>query len=249
MSDFLAGITAPIPGDNPFGADVNHDPDYERLKGEMGKLGDIDVGLVESLSFKILTERSKDARAMAFLAYAVLRKGEFGRLVDVFRMLADYCEENFEQIFPLREKAKTAALRWLSEPRFTSRCQVIETAGTECVLPLKDALAKLKTALEKRFQPGEAPFPLLLYKRVIEREKALADKPGPPPDGAINITPEDSSPMVAKVDNLPGQLADKNSPPDKREFQKAVTAMLEGGELQELLDCVRKMETLLKKFA
>jgi hypothetical protein len=206
---------------------VNHDPDYERLKSEMGKLGDIDAGLVESLSLKILTEKSKDARAMAFFAYAALRKGEFGRLADVFCMMASYCEDSFEQIFPLREKAKTAALRWLSEPRFTSQCSMIETAGIEHVLRLKDALAKLKSALEKRFEPGSAQFPLLLYKRVLDREKALADKP-PPPYGAINVPAEESLLMVAEVGN-PATL------PGKR-------------EVQELLDCVKKIETFLKGF-
>jgi len=175
MSDFFSTITVPILNDNPFGVDVNHDVDYEALKVEMGKLGDIDVNTVESLSVKILSEKSKDVRAMSFLAYAMLRKGDHGRLADAFCALADYCQESYGKIFPTRDGAKLSALRWLSEARFTGACPKVEASvqDAEHVARLLAALLKLKSALEKRFSSVGAPFPLLLYKRALEWESAI----------------------------------------------------------------------------
>jgi len=175
MSGFLSAITAPIPNGDPFGSDVNHDVDYEALKVEMGKLGDIDVNIVESLSVKILTEKSKDVRALSFLAYATLRIGDHGRLADVFCALADYCRDDYDKMFPTRDAAKLSALRWLSEARFTSACPKTEASeqDAEHVARLLAALLKLKSALEKRFSSVGAPFPLLLYKRALEWESSV----------------------------------------------------------------------------
>ncbi|MDR0331249.1 MAG: type VI secretion system ImpA family N-terminal domain-containing protein [Chitinispirillales bacterium] len=175
-SKFFSTITAPIPnGDSPFGADVNHDPAYERLKSEIGKLGDIDIDAVEALAVKILVEKSKDARAMAFLAYSMLRKNDIARLADVFCALAGYCRDSFDEMFPRREGAKLAALRWLSEARFNSACPKAEASAgdAEDVGRMKEALSTLKSALEKRFSSVGAPFPLLLYKRVTEWERGI----------------------------------------------------------------------------
>lgn len=260
MADFLSKITAPVPGDNPFGADIRHDPDYERLKGEMGKLGDIDVGLVESLSLGILSRKSKDVRAMAFLAYAALRKGDIGRLADIFGALAGYCQDSFEQVYPTREGAKLAALRWLSEARFTSLCPKTGVSEGDAghVARLKDALSKLRPALEKRFSSGGAPFPLLLYKRALEWEKAVEGMraQGDGGDGSeAGGQPADSS--ADKPANQPSGGTDIRKSPDKGvsggdaggDPSQIITVRLSRGEYQEILHCMGKMETLLKKFA
>ena len=262
MSDFFSKITAPIPGGDPFGSDVNHDPDYERLKGEMGKLGDIDVHVVETLSLKILAEKSKDIRAFAFLAYSALRKNDLGRLADVFSALADYCRDSFDQLFPRRDGAKLAALRWLSEPRFTSRCPkaAAQASDAEHVARLKDALSVLRPALEKRFSYAGAPFPLLLYKRVVEWEKEVEDAK------AAALTPEEADQSVSQSENQStGQPVNKNAVSGTREnsaagddtvanngggnTQEIITVKMTRGEYNEIFHCVNKMETLLKKFA
>ena len=264
MSEFFSKITAPIAGGDPFGSDVNHDPDYERLKGEMGKLGDIDVHAVETLSLKILTEKSKDIRAFAFLAYSALRKNELGRLADVFSALADYCRDSFDLLFPRRDGAKLAALRWLSEPRFTSRCPKADAAvaDAEHVARLKDALSVLRPALEKRFSYAGAPFPLLLYKRVVEWEKEVENAK------AAALVLDDAGgadqPAGQPENQSTGQPVNKNAVSGTREksaaddditangggnTQEIITVKMTRGEYNEIFHCVNKMETLLKKFA
>ncbi|MCL2269121.1 MAG: type VI secretion system ImpA family N-terminal domain-containing protein [Chitinispirillia bacterium] len=273
MPDLLSMLAAPIPGENPFGADVNHDPDYESLKGEIGKLGDIDVDAVEALSIKILTEKSKDIRAMAWLAYAALRKGEVGLLADVICLLVGYCADSFESVFPLRDGAKLAALRWLSEPRFTSRCPGVDAGVSDAphIVRLKDALSKWRPVLEKKFPLTGAPFPSLLYKRVMEWDRAVsAQIKSNAGTGSIgggdSVTPsanQSISPSVDKsigisVDNpvdldKPTRTDDRPRPPaasgGKTNGQATVSIKLTHNEYQEIITYIGRMETLLKKIS
>jgi len=237
MSDFLSTITAPLPGD-PFGSDVNHDVDYEALKAEMGKLGDIDVDTVESLSVKILAGKSKDVRALSFLAYAMLRMGDHGRLADVFCVLADYCHDNYDDIFPRRDGAKLAALRWLSEARFISVCPKIEASAqdAEHVARLLAALLKFKAALEKHFSSVGAPFPLLLYKRALEWESSIksAIEPEPAP-----------VPVSTYSDAKKSAGADAGLVLAERGGQPAVLAVNADGR-REIARCLKRIAEVLE---
>jgi len=231
MPDFFSEITAPIAGDNPFGADVNHDPDYERLKGEMGKLGDIDVAAVEALSRKILAEKSKDARVMAWAAYAALRRNDIGRFADVFCALAYYCRESFERVFPLRDSAKAAALRWFSESRFDSQC--VRAAPKESDAPhitrLKNALSQIRLALEKRYSDAAPPLSPLC-KHAESWEKAVKHMLAP---AAVESPPQARENVAGDIDTLP----------------ETVVIKLSRGEYREISDSIKKMEALLKRTA
>jgi hypothetical protein len=250
LSDFLQTITAPLDGDNPFGSDVNHDPDYERLKDEMGKLGDIDANVVEALSFKILSQKSKDARALAFLAYAVLRRGDFGKLADVFCALADYCGGGFGQIFPQREGAKLAALRWLSEPRFAGQCEKAAPSAQDAphIARLEEAVLKLRAALDSKFSDSAPPLSPL-YKRVLgwkkAAETALLDKDvsdngnlvGAPLADARNDGNNKSAgtinhPQIDNVDKLP----------------EKIIIELTRNEYLQVNQCIKRLEELMGRF-
>jgi hypothetical protein len=246
MLKFLSRLTAPIAGDSPFGADVNHDPDYERLKGEMGRLGDIDVSVVETLALKILTEKSKDTRAIVWLAYAMLKKNDIDRLADIFDVLADYCRDSFEQIFPRRETAKLAALRWLSEPRFMSRCGKANVSESDApdIVRLKGALDRLRAALEKRFSSTGAPFPLALYRRVLEWEQVVEEFAQDGRNGGDDAADDDGK----SGDNAPPPPAAVTEG-DMSVRPATITLKLTHDEYREMLRCVNKVETLLKKFA
>lgn len=238
MPDFLSAITAPLGGGAPFGFDINHDVDYENLKLEMGKLGDIDVNVVESLCVKILAEKSKDVRVLSFLAYAMLRMGDHGRLADVFCALAGYCRDSYDGIFPRRDGAKLSALRWLSEARFVGACPKVGAAAgdAEHVTRLLGALLELKGALEKRFSSAGAPFPLLLYKRALEWESSI--KAELEPATAVLV----SEPVPAY-----GGVADKPSvKPVSRVVDKSGGAALGGDGRREIARCLRRIAEVLE---
>ncbi len=248
MSDFLSTITAPIPG-NPFGSDVNHDVDYEALKVEMGKLGDIDVNTVESLSVKILAGKSKDLRALSFLAYAMLRMGDHGRLADVFCALADYCHDRYDDIFPKRDGAKLSALRWLSEARFTSACSKIDAAAQDAqhVARLLDAMLKLKAALEKRFSSVGAPFPLLLYKRALEWEssvKSALEQESKAVSAYSGAERADGALVLAERGGQTAGAGDK--PPNRAVGKTAVGVGISESGIKEIARCLKRIAEVLE---
>jgi len=225
VSDFYSKITAPITGDDPFGADMNYDIDYENLKSEIGKLGDIDTDVVESLSFKILTEKSKDTRALAFLAYAMLRQNDFGRLADVFCALANYCENSFDQIYPRRQGAKVAALRWFCESRFSGQCEKVTTtaADAENAARLVDGILKLRQTLDQKLSDSAPPLSLL-SKRAAEWKKTAENA---------------AKPVVSPVESdVSANVSDDGGDSDQQEsFGDDV--------YDEILQYVRKIETLI----
>jgi hypothetical protein len=223
---------------------VNHDADYEGLKAEMGKLGDIDVDRVEALSVKILEEKSKDARALSFLAYAMLRVGDHGRLADVFCALSDYCQNGYDSMFPRRDGAKLSALRWLSEARFTGACPKVEASVADAghIERLLGALLTLKAALEKRSFPGGAPFPLLLYKRALEwessikaevetaTEAAVVSEPAPAYGGGAGVADKPSAkPVNRVVDRNGGAALGGDGRKEIARCLKRIAEILEGG--------------------
>jgi len=191
----------------------------------MGKLSDINAEIVESLAFKILTEKSKDARALAFLAYSVLKKGDFGRLADVFEALAAFCEDDFDRIYPRREGAKITALRWFSEARFSGLCEKAEAGAGDAqeVARLETAVLKLRSTLDKRFA-GSAPPLSLLYKRTAEWKKsaevAANQAAGPVEGPSVNTSggSVNRQPKLVNVDN---------------------------DEYDEILQCIKKIETFI----
>jgi type VI secretion system protein VasJ len=211
---------------------VNYDLDYERLKGEMGKLGDIDAEIVESLATKILTEKSKDVRVLAFLAFSMLKQGDFGRMVDAICALTAFCQDGFEQIYPRRDSAKASALRWFSEARFGGQCEkvTVTAADAQNAERLVDAFSKLRVVLEKRFSDSTPPLSIL-YKRAADWKKSAesAAKPAPAAEQPSNVGGAVS-----------GIRSDNGSSSVDRQ-----TKTVDGDEYQEVLQCIKKIETFI----
>jgi type VI secretion system protein VasJ len=253
LSNFLQFLAAPLSGDDPFGADVNHDSDYERLKSEMGKLGDIDIGVVEALSKKILAGKSKDARVMAFLAYAALRKGDFGGLADVFCALADYCRSDFERVYPRREGAKLAALRWFSEARFSGCCAKADPQALDAphIARLEAALSKLRTALEARFSDSAPPLSPL-YKRVLEWKKAAASGLADIGNGGLVGAPLAGAHNDSNINGLThksDRLNDAEKSVNVDKSQNKVVIEMDHYQYVEIYQCIKKLKELLDEFA
>jgi type VI secretion system protein VasJ len=178
ISELLSIIVTPISDAQPYGSNINHDADFDTLKTEFGKIGNLDVGLIESTATKILKEKAKDIRVLSFLAYALLRKDDWEALADIFDGLTQLSINNFDALQPDRERAKELAFKWLSEDRFTGALADKKPAEADYapIARLIDALTKLKPVLEKKFPQG-APFPSELQRNAVAWEKSCKPKP------------------------------------------------------------------------
>ncbi|MBN2036754.1 MAG: type VI secretion system protein TssA [Chitinispirillaceae bacterium] len=185
ISELLSIIVTPISEAQPYGGNINHDADFDTLKAEFGKIGNLDVGLIESTATKILKEKAKDIRVLSFLAYVMLRKGDWEALADIFDGLTQLSVKNFDALQPDRERARELAFKWLSEDRFGGALVDKKPAEPDYaqIARLIDALAKLKPVLENKFPQG-APFPSELQRNAIAWEKSCKPKPAAPAGGA-----------------------------------------------------------------
>jgi|WetSurMetagenome_2_1015567.scaffolds.fasta_scaffold00056_17 type VI secretion system protein VasJ len=163
-----------------MGTNINYDADFDACKGEIGKLGDIDYGSVETLCKKLLAEKSKDMRLLSFLGLVYLRGAKWECLADVFEGFVTLCAQNYDAMFPDRERAKQNAVKWLSEPRFneTVAAQKPEEADYAHIARLLANLSSLKGILQEKFPEG-SPFPAAFYSAASNWEKACKPKPKP----------------------------------------------------------------------
>jgi type VI secretion system protein VasJ len=181
MSAVLSLITAPISDNAPFGANINYEPAFDTLKSEIGKPGNLDLGVIEESATSLLKHKAKDIRVMAFLAYVYLRREAWEELADLFAGCFELCEKNFDALQPDRERARFLGFKWLSEDRFTGALADKKPAEADHghLVRLLSALNGLKPILEKKF-PDSPPFPSEFIKNVGLWEKASAPKPVAP---------------------------------------------------------------------
>ncbi|MCX7725773.1 MAG: type VI secretion system protein TssA, partial [Chitinispirillaceae bacterium] len=157
---------------------IAYDPDYDVIKSEIGKLGGTDYDAIEKLSLKILKEKSKDIRVICYLALCYLKSEAWEKFADVFEGLASLVEQNYDALFPEKERGKQLALKWLSEEKFNMFVEEKKPLEPhyEHIVRLINALNKIKPILESKFPEG-SPFPSNLYKMAQQWEKTCKPKP------------------------------------------------------------------------
>jgi type VI secretion system protein VasJ len=184
---------APIPGDNPFGDNVNYDTDFEFVKSEIGKLGGVDWEAIESASRTILKEKSKDVRVFAFLSFVYLRDENWEAFADVFDGLSQLAGKDYDNLFPDRPRARQMAFKWLSEARYNDTLEEKKPVQSdhEHIERLAEKLAALKQLLEEKF-PDASPFPSRILSAAQKWRKSTEPKAAPQAASA-NVTAASSA--------------------------------------------------------
>ena len=160
-----------------MGENINYDSDFDVLKAEMGKLGNVDYDLIESTCKKLLKEKSKDIRVLCFLSYVVMRNEQWSAFADVFEGFVKLAETNYDGMFPDRPRGKQMAIQWMSEVRYNENlAKKPEEKDYDHVNRLLQALTKLKIFLEQKFPEG-SPFPSGLHNAALAWEKQCKPKP------------------------------------------------------------------------
>jgi type VI secretion system protein VasJ len=185
ISEILGLITSPISDAAPFGANINYEPEFDTLKAEIGKIGNLDLDVIEKASLSLLKSKAKDVRVLAFLSFVYVRRDQWEQLADVFDGMAQLAEKNFDALQPDRERAKQLSFKWLSEDRFAGSLEEKKPseADYDHIARLLAALLKLKPILEQKF-PDAPPFPSELIKKATLWEKECKPKPVAPPPAA-----------------------------------------------------------------
>jgi type VI secretion system protein VasJ len=173
-----------------MGGNINYETDFDVLKAEIGKLGNIDLALIEQKSRALLKEKSKDLRLLGFLGLCFIRNNQWDLLADVFEGFSKLAEQSFDAIFPDRPTAKKQAIEWMSLPRFVDALgnKRPEEKDYEHIARLLASLTKLKALVDSKY-PGSSPFPVGLYGAAITWEKQCKPKPKAEPSAAAGAGP------------------------------------------------------------
>jgi len=177
MAEVLSILLSPIPGDNPMGQNINYDPEFDLIKAEIGKIGEIDYEVLETAALSILKSKSKDIRVMAFLSFGYLRNERWEELADIFEGFAQLAAQSFDSLFPERERAKEQGIKWLNEQKYTDMIAVKTPANADHahIVRLRESLAKIKPLLEQKF-PQSSAFPAALFSAAQKWEAATKPK-------------------------------------------------------------------------
>nr|WP_321241324.1 type VI secretion system protein TssA [uncultured Tolumonas sp.] len=207
MTQSNAGIVktlvAPVVGHIlPQGEDIRYDPDFEKIETEIAKLTSLhknqqtDWKLVQKLSYQLLINNSKDLRLTCWYSAALLKNEGYVRLVNVYELLAELFSHYGQCCFPLKPRARLAALNWLFERIDFNMDGFVEKQANDTIEQLINVLMACDTALNEQF--GEdAPFlmPKIQQLRDIQRrqqqekpfELALAAIPSVPPANPLAV--------------------------------------------------------------
>lgn len=195
-------ITAPLPGAprNP----VEDERSFE-LRQEVDKLSldptSVRWDVVEAQSRALLAEVAKDLQLVGYVSFAALKREGLAGLIVGLAALAGLLAESWDSLYPLRPRARSAAIQWLVERSL----QVLQQSVPEADAALVDlALAELRTLdAQCDSRLGKDRPSTSDLRRFLEAMRASA--PPPPPSSASKdmSLQTDSGPLLLPLPAAP----------------------------------------------
>ncbi|MBX3231366.1 MAG: type VI secretion system protein TssA [Labilithrix sp.] len=197
-----SALRAPLTADEPAGADISLEPEFEAIKLEIDKLTGIDGltpdwDLVRTSAEDLLASRTKDLRLAVWLTVAGVHSSGWHGLARGLVVCRALMVDLWEVALPKRDKARSNIIGWLAE-RAVPRVQELSVemrdgadvrAAFELVTDI-DRVASEK--LGDAFQ-GIRAFISAMKSRVADIPKPPPTPPPPPPaDSAPGSDPPPS---------------------------------------------------------
>jgi type VI secretion system protein VasJ len=186
----------PIGGEQPAGADIRYDPDFEQLQGEIDRLSiastdgkGIDWEKVVQLGSTILSEKSKHLLVAAYLGAGLMETQKLEGLTTSLRILTDLVADFWPILFPpvKRMQGRLNAVRWWMErtDSFLTKSK-IDPQPPHVIESLRQGIEDLDRVLGEKSEDAPNLRGLL---DGLNRLPVLEEKPASPP-------PEVTTPAV-----------------------------------------------------
>lgn len=197
----LDELLSPIPGASFCGEDGSYDPDFEAARNEADKSTENNYAVMEESSKRFLTKKSKDMRALGYLALAAAMNDgldSFGEAVTAYCQLV---MEHWDDIHPKRPTARANALKWLNGERNVNMLAALDGGATyEVLQTASDKLGELVAFCDQKF-PENPPS----FAGFVKLVREMAEKHKPKP---VETAPaEDASATAASATPAPGPIA------------------------------------------
>jgi type VI secretion system protein VasJ len=226
LSPFLQQVKAPISEDQPTGASVTYDDDFQQLKTQINEIGaasgEASYETIVKLAKRILTEKSKDLRAAGYLVIGAAREGGTEGMAEAVAAVRLLIDTYWEELYPAkrRMRGRGSALQFISdrlgdwietatfgpsdrEPLVAARddLKAIQDFGLKEMgehAPAFSGLNKvLERAIRKLPEPEPEPDPEAEADATEEEEEAATpDQPGSEPEPSASSSPPRSQPSA-----------------------------------------------------
>jgi type VI secretion system protein VasJ len=222
LSPFLKQIKAPISEDEPAGARVTYDDDFQRLKTQINEIGaasgEASYETIVKLSRRILAEKSKDLRAAGYLVVGAAREEGAASMAEAVAAVRLLIDEYWEELYPAkrRMRGRGSALQFISD-RLGDWVETTQfsPADREALVSARDDLKAIQDfGLQEMGEHGPA-FSAL--NRVLER--AISRLPAPEKEtdekvsaGEDNDAQNEASSQSAPSQPSPSQRASSTQP-------------------------------------
>lgn len=244
--------TSPIRPDSPAGDDVRYDPDFEALQAEIDKMasptaaGQVDWTRVADLAAGILSTKSKDLNAAAYLAVALVTTRHIPGLAEGTALIKSLLETFWETLYPpkKRMRGRAGAITWWLEKTDNALARIsAPPLAADLATRLKTDLKAIDSLLAAKMP--DAPLLSALQRRIealpvaTEAPAGQDTPPADPPQSAAVAPPQPTSTPVATAPAAP-------SPSPGTEA--AATAGTDAENLSSLADARRTADTAMQQL-
>ena len=209
--------SAPVSPDQPCGASVRYEPEFEELEAELAKQESltptaIDWKRVVELSAQILETKSKDLLVSAYLCRGLIEAERYQGLAAGLSVMRDMLLQHWDGLFPeaKRLRARGTAVAWLAEKAGAFvRNRVPKPADKEALTQAVTLLKEIDSCLDEKMGQ-DAPSlrdlsrPLKDHLRSLEaaeaQKVAKADAPSAAPAATSAApAPRPAAPAPAEI--------------------------------------------------
>ncbi len=216
LVDLEALGKSPIREDQPTGADIRNDPNFEELQAEVGKLsslsaaGTVDWGKVVQLTSEILGRKSKDILVASYLAVALIYTRKIEGVSVGLKIYRDLLEQYWETLYPAKNRlrARLNAIDWWVERAEIAVSQLGQiTLSQDQLGVIKEHLEKIDQFLRQNLE--EPPSISAIWDQL---EKSFT--PAPIPDASPSPIPSPSEKPSLPPSAAPERAIQKEKEPE-----------------------------------
>ncbi len=210
----------PISADQPTGADVRYEPEFEELQAEIDKLaspsaaGGTDWDKVSRLSIEILDTKSKDILVASYLAVAQIHTNQMEGFFAGLRLYRDLLQHFWNSLFPAKKRmrGRVAAIDWWLEKSDTAlQLLQINPLPAEKIEECRQDIKNIDGLLQEFLEDAPLLRPLERFLDGIPMKTEKKPKPEAPPPP--NVKPE-PRPAPKPKPAPPPETGDMASPSD-----------------------------------
>ncbi|MDA0120221.1 type VI secretion system protein TssA [Vibrio sp. T11.5] len=236
MSVEINALLEPINEASPTGEDARYEFSFEMMEAEVKKFGSlfgetVDWSVVQNHATEVITQHSKDFKAMCYLSRAMVESDGLSGLEKGLSLLAESLARFGADLYPRRKRGRDGAVEWLNHqlklalPKLPNE-QLTWQALSQC----NDRVEEIQRHFDEVFQDSEADFFELRTEinRLMQSanvdmshsastepelaQEPVATEPAPaetqPEPKAAQVTPVQPKPSVAAPIRRPAKEVD-----------------------------------------